>query len=225
MAKLNIADIRQEYTKGGLRENELPGDPLSLFNRWLQEAIDAEVDEPTAVIVGTVSPEGRPSTRTVLLKGLHDGKFVFYTNYESRKGRQLAQNPYISLSFVWHALERQIHIEGIATKVPPEESDEYFRKRPYKSRGGARISPQSQPITSRMQLIRSFVRRQPGGSEKKWRGLIIGADMPLPLQGLNSGKDAPTVCMTVFYIPCNRTGMENQSSCSLISSIFLGNSN
>ena len=165
MAKLIIADIRQEYTKGGLRENELPGDPLSLFNRWLQEAIDAEVDEPTAVIVGTVSPERRPSTRTVLLKGLHDGKFVFYTNYESRKGRQLAQNPYISLSFVWHALERQIHIEGIATKVPPEESDEYFRKRPYKSRVGARISPQSQPITSRMQLIRSFVREAARRSE------------------------------------------------------------
>lgn len=214
MAKLNIADIRQEYTKGGLRENELPGDPLSLFSRWLQEAIDAEVDEPTAVIVGTVSPEGRPSTRTVLLKGLHDGKFVFYTNYESRKGRQLAQNPYISLSFVWHALERQIHIEGIATKVPPGESDEYFRKRPYKSRVGARISPQSQPIISRMQLIRSFVRRQPGGSEKKWRDLIIGVDMPLPLQGLNSGKDAPTVCMTVFYILCNRT--ENGKSVVLL---------
>ena len=86
MVKINIADIRQEYTKGGLRENELPGDPLSLFSRWLQEAIDAEVDEPTAVIVGTVSPEGKPSTRTVLLKGLHDGKFIFYTNYESRKG-------------------------------------------------------------------------------------------------------------------------------------------
>ena len=158
MAKLNIADIRQEYTKGGLRESELPGDPLSLFSRWLQEAIDAEVDEPTAVIVGTVSPEGRPSTRTVLLKGLHEGKFIFYTNYESRKGRQLAQNPSISLSFVWHALERQIHIEGIAMKVSPEESDEYFRKRPYKSRIGARISPQSQPIASRIQLIRSFVK-------------------------------------------------------------------
>lgn len=158
MAKLNIADIRQEYTKGGLRENELPGDPLSLFNRWLQEAIDAEVDEPTAVIVGTVSPEGRPSTRTVLLKGLHDGKFVFYTNYESRKGRQLAQNPYISL-YMYLSFEGVPHKrEGIATKVPPEESDEYFRKRPYKSRVGARISPQSQPITSRMQLIRSFVR-------------------------------------------------------------------
>ena len=142
MVKINIADIRQEYTKGGLRENELPGDPLSLFNRWLQEAIDAEVDEPTAVIVGTVSPEGKPSTRTVLLKGLHDGKFIFYTNYESRKGKQLEQNPHISLSFVWHALERQVHIEGIATKVPSEESDEYFRKRPYKSRIGARTSRQ-----------------------------------------------------------------------------------
>ena len=156
--KTNLADIRQEYTRSGLRENELPGDPLSLFSRWLQEAIDAEVDEPTAVIVGTVSPEGRPSTRTVLLKGLHDGKFVFYTNYESRKGRQLAQNPYISLSFVWHALERQVHIEGTAAKVPPEESDEYFRVRPYKSRIGARISPQSQPVKSRMQLMRAFVK-------------------------------------------------------------------
>lgn len=137
----NIADIRQEYTKSGLRESELPCDPLSLFSRWLQEAIDANVEEPTAIIVGTVSPEGRPSTRTVLLKGLHDGKFIFYTNYESRKGRQLAQNPYISLSFVWHELERQVHIEGTAAKVSPEESDEYFRKRPYKSRIGARISP------------------------------------------------------------------------------------
>lgn len=156
--RTNLADIRQEYTKSGLREHELPDDPLSLFSRWLQEAIDAEVDEPTAVIVGTVSPEGKPSTRTVLLKGLHDGKFVFYTNYESRKGRQLAQNPYISLSFVWHALERQVHIEGTAAKVEPAESDEYFRVRPYKSRIGARISPQSQPIKSRMQLMRAFVR-------------------------------------------------------------------
>ena len=126
----NIADIRQEYTKSGLRENELPCDPLSLFSRWLQEAIDANVEEPTAVVVGTVSPEGRPSTRTVLLKGLHDGKFIFYTNYESRKGRQLAQNPYISLSFVWHELERQVHIEGTAAKVSP----------------------------SRMQLLRAFVK-------------------------------------------------------------------
>lgn len=154
----NLAGIRQEYTKGGLREGQLPSDPLSLFAQWLQEAIDAQVDEPTAVLVGTVSPEGHPSTRTVLLKDLHDGKFIFYTNYESRKGRQLAQNPHISLSFVWHQLERQVHIEGIATRVPAQESDDYFRKRPYKSRIGARISPQSQPIASRMQLIRAFIK-------------------------------------------------------------------
>lgn len=154
----NLAGIRQEYTKGGLRESQLPNDPLLLFAQWLQEAIDAEVDEPTAVLVGTVSPEGHPSTRTVLLKDLHDGKFVFYTNYESRKGQQLAQNPHISLSFVWHQLERQVHIEGTATRVSAQESDDYFRKRPYKSRIGARISPQSQPIKSRMQLIRAFVK-------------------------------------------------------------------
>lgn len=153
-----LAGIRQEYTKGGLREGELPKDPLSLFSQWLQEAIDAKVEEPTAVLVGTVSPEGHPSTRTVLLKDLHDGKFIFYTNYESRKGRHLAQNPHISLSFVWHQLERQVHVEGIATQVPAQESNEYFQKRPYKSRIGARISPQSQPIKSRMQLIRAFIK-------------------------------------------------------------------
>lgn len=156
--EINLAGIRQEYTKSGLKESELPDNPLLLFNRWLQEAIDAKVNEPTAVVVGTVSPEGQPSTRTVLLKDLHNGKFIFYTNYESRKGRHLANNPHVSLSFIWHQLERQVHIEGIAAKVPAHESDEYFKNRPYKSRIGARISPQSQPIKSRMQLIRNFVK-------------------------------------------------------------------
>ena len=156
--KTDLAGIRQEYTKGGLRESDLPEDPLLLVSKWLQEAIDAKVDEPTAVIVGTVSREGQPSTRTVLLKDLHDGKFIFYTNYESRKGRQLADNPHVSLSFVWHQLERQVHVEGIANKVPASESDQYFKTRPYKSRIGSRISPQSQPINNRMQLMRAFVK-------------------------------------------------------------------
>ena len=156
--KTDLAGIRQENTKGGLRESDLPEDPLLLFSKWLQEAIDAKVDEPTAVIVGTVSREGQPSTRTVLLKDLHDGKFIFYTNYESRKGRQLADNPHVSLSFVWHQLERQVHVEGIANKVPASESDQYFKTRPYKSRIGSRISPQSQPINNRMQLMRAFVK-------------------------------------------------------------------
>ena len=153
-----LANIRQEYTKGGLREASLPEDPLTLFSQWLQEAIDAGVDEPTAVLVGTVSPEGRPSTRTVLLKDLRQGEFIFYTNYESRKGKHLSQNPFISLSFVWHQLERQVHIEGVAHQVSASESDAYFNQRPYKSRIGARISPQSRPIKNRMQLITSFVK-------------------------------------------------------------------
>ena len=95
--EINLASIRQEYTKGGLRESELPDNPFLLFSQWLQEAIDSKVDEPTAMLVGTVSPEGKPSTRTVLLKDLHDDKFIFYSNYESRKGRQLAQNPAIKI--------------------------------------------------------------------------------------------------------------------------------
>lgn len=153
---MNIAGIRREYTKGGLKPEDLPADPLLFFEKWLQEAITGQVDEPTAVVVGTVSPEGKPSTRTVLLKELRDGNFVFYTNYESRKGRQLAANPNISLTFLWHQLERQVHVEGQAVRLPPQVSDDYFRTRPYKSRIGARISPQSQEIGSRMELVRAF---------------------------------------------------------------------
>lgn len=155
---MDLKHIRKEYIRGGLTEKDTPGNPLILFEQWLDEAIRAEVDEPTAMWVATVSPEGRPSGRTVLLKEVDDGKFVFYTNYESRKGRQLAHTPFIALSFVWHALERQVHIEGTAAKVAPEKSDAYFKSRPYKSRIGARISPQSRPIAARQVLIRRFIR-------------------------------------------------------------------
>lgn len=163
--KINLASIRQDYNKGGLREDQLPDDPLLLFQSWLETAIEQKVNEPTAVIVGTVSPEGYPSTRTVLLKGLEKGTFIFYTNYESRKGRHLSENPHISLTFLWHELERQVHIEGVAQKLSPEESDAYFRQRPYKSRIGARISPQSRPIKSRMQLVKAFI-----SEAAKWLG-------------------------------------------------------
>lgn len=156
--KIDISHIRKEYNKGGLKESNTPDEPLGLFQQWLHEAIEAKANEPTAVIVGTVSSDGKPATRTVLLKDLKDGLFIFYTNYHSRKGRHLEANPNVSLSFVWHELERQIHIEGTAAKVSPEESDAYFKTRPYKSRIGARISPQSQPINSRMQLIRAFIK-------------------------------------------------------------------
>ncbi len=179
MTDINIADIRKEYRKNKLNRNDVPNNPMLLFEKWLQEAITAQVNEPTAVIVGTATPDGHPSTRTVLLKELINGKFVFYTNYDSRKGKQLTANPYVSLSFVWHQLERQIHVEGIAEKVPAEESDAYFNTRPYKSRIGARISPQSQPIESRMQLMRSFVKESVKlvGQEikrpKHWGGFAV----------------------------------------------------
>lgn len=156
--KIDIRNIRREYSRGGLTRKILSDNPLIQFQIWLEEAIQAKVNEPTAVIVGTVSADGKPSTRCVLLKELRDEKFVFYTNYESRKGKQLANSPYISLTFLWHELERQVHIEGIATKVPSEVSDEYFKTRPYKSRIGARISPQSQPITGRMEIMQAFIR-------------------------------------------------------------------
>jgi len=110
------------------------------------------------MIVATVSAEGHPSTRTVLLKGVENNKFIFFTNYESRKGKQLADNPYISLSFVWHKLERQVHIEGKAEKCLDQVSDTYFSSRPYKSKIGARISPQSRVISSRMEIMRAFVK-------------------------------------------------------------------
>ncbi len=165
---INLRSIRQEYTKKGLSRNSVPDNPFVLFEKWLNEAIEGKVNEPTAVIVGTVSPEGTPSTRTVLLKEFRDFKFIFYSNYNSRKGSFLRLNPAISLTFVWHELERQIHIEGIAEQILPEISDEYFRTRPYKSQIGARISPQSQPISSRFELMRKFV-----SESAKWIGQTI----------------------------------------------------
>lgn len=153
-----LSEIRKEYKKGKLTRSTISKNPFEQFTRWLDDALHCGEDEPTAMIVATVSANGRPSTRTVLLKGVENGRFIFFTNYESRKGQQLAANPYISLSFVWHKLERQVHIEGRAEKCTPQESDAYFSTRPYKSRIGARISPQSHIISSRMQIIRSFAK-------------------------------------------------------------------
>ena len=121
-----FSDIRKEYKKGKLTRNTISENPFEQFARWLNDALHCGENEPTAMIVATVSPDGRPSTRTVLLKGVENGKLIFFTNYESRKGRQLTANPYISLSFVWHKLERQVHIEGKAEKCTPQESDAYF---------------------------------------------------------------------------------------------------
>ncbi|MFP4440239.1 MAG: pyridoxamine 5'-phosphate oxidase [Chloroflexaceae bacterium] len=149
---MSIADLRQEYSRQGLNEVEVDPNPLALFGTWLAEAIRAQVYEPNAMTLATVSAEGRPAARMVLLKGFDAAGFVFYTNYTSRKGQELAQTPWAALVFWWGELERQVRIEGPVTPVPAAESDAYFASRPWGSRLGALASPQSQIIDSRRQL-------------------------------------------------------------------------
>lgn len=142
-----VADIRQSYEKNVLLEASLAATPLEQFTRWFNEALAAKVLEPTAMTLATCSAKGRPSARTVLLKGYDERGFVFFTNYESRKGHDLADNPNACLLFFWPELERQVRLEGSIEKVSGQESDTYFNSRPLGSRIGAWVSPQSQPIS------------------------------------------------------------------------------
>lgn len=142
-----IANLRQNYDKSTLLESSLAATPLEQFSRWFDEAVAAQVVEPNAMTLATSDTQGRPSARIVLLKGIDDRGLVFFTNYQSRKGSDLAVQPYASLLFFWPALQRQVRIEGNVEKVSTNESDQYFDSRPLGSRIGAWASPQSQPIT------------------------------------------------------------------------------
>ncbi|NYT62301.1 pyridoxamine 5'-phosphate oxidase [Alcaligenaceae bacterium] len=144
---MSVADIRKKYEKFELLEASLADTPLEQFTLWFNEALQAQVPEPNAMTLATTTAAGRPSARIVLLKGFDERGFVFFTNYGSRKGRELTDNPYASLLFFWPALERQVRLEGSIEKVAAAESDEYFHSRPLGSRIGAWVSPQSQPIT------------------------------------------------------------------------------
>jgi pyridoxamine 5'-phosphate oxidase len=146
---MNIADIRKDYALKRLDESDVDADPFKQFHAWLREALAAEVPEPTAMTLATVDGEGSPSARIMLLKALDERGFVFYTNYESRKGRELAARPRACLTFFWKELERQVRIEGSVEKVSAAESDEYFASRPLGSRIGAWASTQSATIASR----------------------------------------------------------------------------
>jgi pyridoxamine 5'-phosphate oxidase len=150
---MNIADLRKSYEKAELNEQASQADPLQQFDRWLQEAISSEVPEPNAMTVATVGADLRPSTRVVLIKGFDAQGIVWYTNYASRKGQELAGNPFAALQFHWVELERVVRIEGVVEKVSDEESDTYFKSRPLDSRIGAWASPQSQVIDSRTVLV------------------------------------------------------------------------
>ncbi|MDP9454252.1 MAG: pyridoxamine 5'-phosphate oxidase [Actinobacteria bacterium] len=148
----DLQSLRKEYTRAGLREADLAAEPAEQFRRWFDEALGAGLHEPNAMTVATASPDGRPSARVVLLKGFDERGFVFYTNYEGRKGRELAENPHCALVFYWGELERQVRIEGRASRVPGEESDAYYGSRPRGSRLGAWASAQSREIESREAL-------------------------------------------------------------------------
>jgi pyridoxamine 5'-phosphate oxidase len=151
-----LADIRREYGDLRLNEDGLQADPIAQFQRWFSEILPTEMVDPTAMVLSTVDAEGRPDSRVVLLKGIEDEKFVFYTNYNSVKSRQIRVNSFVALNFYWPAMARQVRVRGNVHGVSAEQSDDYFASRPLKSQLSALISPQSSEIGSRDELDRAF---------------------------------------------------------------------
>lgn len=179
MNSKSLADIRKDYMLRTFDEQDINPDPFEQFKHWLHEAIQSEVHEPNAMTLATADADGQPHARIVLLKGFdHDGA-VFFTNYESHKGRQLEQNPRVALVFFWPELERQVRIEGQASKVDPEHSDRYFLSRPLGSQIGAHASPQSTVIVNRQHLedrVKEFEElfaQQPLLRPEHWGGYVV----------------------------------------------------
>lgn len=170
----DIAKIRREYKKATLDIHSVDRDPMRQFHKWFEEALASEVIEPNAMTLSTVGDNGRPSARIVLLKGLEDNRFHFYTNYQSKKGTELESNPACALTFFWPELERQVRVEGIASRVAPEKSDVYFQSRPRESQIGAWASPQSSMINDRKILEERF-----RNIEKRFEGNTV---LPRPHQ-------------------------------------------
>lgn len=169
-----IADLRREYTKASLDETTVSKNPVEQFQKWFDEACKAELPEPNAMNVATVTERGTPTSRVILLKGIEDNKFIFFTNYQSDKGRELEKNPAVALTFFWSELERQVRIEGIATRLDVKKSEEYFQSRPRGSQIGAWSSPQSAVIKDRT-ILEERVRQM----EEKFKGHEV---LPKPQQ-------------------------------------------
>jgi pyridoxamine 5'-phosphate oxidase len=168
---MTVADLRKEYSLAGLSEKDIAKDPFRQFEKWFQEVEAAKLNEPNAAVLSTAAKDGRPSSRMVLLKGIDGRGFVFFTNYDSRKGRELEANPRASFLFPWAALERQVIVEGAVTKVAREESEAYFHSRPRASQLAAWASPQSSIISGRAALDEAMK-----ATEKKYTGV----EAPLP---------------------------------------------
>lgn len=164
-----IQNLREDYQAASLSEKDVVGNPVNQFENWFKAALDAKINEPNAMTLATATTNGLPSARIVLLKDFHQDGFIFYTNYLSRKGKELAKNPRAALLFFWPEMERQIRIEGTVEKLSREISERYFYTRPKGSQVGAVVSPQSQEIPNREML------------EKKWADLEgVYADSPVP---------------------------------------------
>ncbi len=171
---LSLADLRKEYSLGALDESTVAKHPLVQFEKWFQEAVHAELPEPSAMNLCTVTVQGIPSSRIVLLKGIESGCFIFYTNHQSRKGTQLDAHPVCALSFFWAELERQVRIEGIVNRVDEDTATAYFQSRPRDSQIGAWASPQSSVIANRLILEDRFKEM-----EKRFEGQPV---LPKPKQ-------------------------------------------
>jgi pyridoxamine 5'-phosphate oxidase len=168
-----VAAAREEYTRGGLVEADLLPEPVAMFRRWYDDAHAAGLHEPNAMVVATATVDGTPSARLVLLKGVTEDGFVFYTNTGSRKGTELAGNPRVALLFPWHPLERQVRVDGTASLLPRERVEEYFAVRPRGSQLGAWASPQSHVVADREELLAAY-------DEAEAR--YAGGDVPTPTE-------------------------------------------
>lgn len=175
----DLSNYREEYRRGELHENEINSNPLEQFEAWMQDAIDNKTIEPNAMAVATATSEGRPSIRVVLLKELNAEGFVFFTNYNSRKGKEIATNAHAAIVFDWHVMERQVRIEGTIHKISEDDSDKYFNSRPEASKIGAWVSPQSQVVDSREELdqlqhkTEQRFHNQPIPRPPHWGGYIV----------------------------------------------------
>jgi pyridoxamine 5'-phosphate oxidase len=177
---ISISELRKEYTQASLNTTDVQADPLVQFEQWLKEAVDAQALEPTAMTLSTVGRDGRPAGRIVLLKGIEDGGFVFYTNYQSRKGVELDEHAACALTFFWPELERQVRVEGFAARVAEEKSVAYYQSRPLGSQVSAWASPQSAVIGSREILeerVKEIQNRFKGLDKlpkpKQWGGFLV----------------------------------------------------
>ena len=174
---MDLSGLREEYGRGGLDLPDLADDPFTMFETWLAQVIAAGVHEPNAMVVSTATPEGRPSSRMVLLKGVGADGFVFFTNHESRKGEELAANAECSLLFPWHPLERQVRVEGVAEVLGRDEVAAYFHSRPRSAQIGAWASAQSRPVPSRSALAASYA-----AAEERFGRDEGGPEVPVPPQ-------------------------------------------